>query len=66
MHNHEYIWLGSLVGDRKLTNVALKSDAAVVTDDDPYSTLSALKKICGGIHGTWGINSVWPSIMTLS
>ena len=48
LHNQEYIWLGSLVGNRKLTSVALKSDAAVVTDDDPYetayTTLRALKK----------------------
>ena len=37
-----------MVGNRKLTSVALKSDAAVVTDDDPYetayTTLRALKK----------------------
>ena len=48
VHDQEYIWLGSLVGSRKLTNVALSSDAALVTDGDPYeaaySTLSALKK----------------------
>ena len=37
------------MGNRKLTSVALKSDAAVVTDDDPYeaayTTLRALKAV---------------------
>lgn len=48
VRDQEYIWLGSLVCSRKLTNVALSSDAALVTDGDPYeaaySTLSAFKK----------------------
>ena len=44
----EYIWLGNLIGSRKLKNVALATDAAMVTSVDPYAaaydTLSALKK----------------------
>ena len=47
-HQQEYIWLGSMIGSRELTNVALSTDAAHVTDEDPYtaahSTLSAMKK----------------------
>ena len=35
VHNQ---WLGSLVGSRKLTDVALSSDAALVTDGDPYES----------------------------
>lgn len=73
VHDQEYIWLGSLIGRRKLTNVALTSDAAVVTDGDPYeaayNTLSALKRqsvITSWQHSLYLGLSVYPSIMTLS
>ena len=67
VHDQNYIWPG---GSRKLANVALSSDAALITDDDPceaaYGTLSALKKAVSNKHSLYLEHSVWPSIMTLS
>ena len=44
----DYYWVGSLLGNRKLHNVAAAADAAVISVEDPDSAwcnlLSALKK----------------------
>ena len=44
----DYYWVGSLLGSRKLHNVAAAADAAVISVEDPDSAwcnlLSALKK----------------------
>ena len=31
-----FIWLGALVGNRKLNNTAISSDAAFINSDDPH------------------------------
>lgn len=58
----DYIWLGSLIKNRKLSNVALATDAAVVTPGDPYFTFAATLRALKAAVG----NNYMPAFMLIA